>query len=187
MSKKARFPELVSRACYDLRSPLAAVHGFASALKGADGFDGDVRRYLAMIEEASEEMQALVDQLAVAARIERGSWQPPLRELNTMRLARSEDERIQIEGSGSPVEVEPRSVSQALSSLARAALHHGPVESVTWSVDGRNLKLSPVTESAAPVVSGETARDLGSLVARMVIECSGGTLWLDGRTLRVAF
>jgi hypothetical protein len=29
-------------------------------------------------------------------------------------------------------------------------------------------------------------RDLGSLVARMVIESSGGTLELDGDTLRVA-
>jgi len=187
MAKKARFPELVSRACYDLSTPLAAVHSFARALTAADGLDEHTRRYLAMIDEASAEMRVLIDQLAVAARIERGGWEPRLRELNTARLARSGDVRIQVEGSGSPVEVEPKSVSRALASLAHAALHHGPVERVTWSVDGRNLGLTPVTESAAPVVSGETARDLGSLVARMVIECSGGTVWLDGRTLRVAF
>jgi signal transduction histidine kinase len=97
MAKNDRFLELVLRACFDLSSPLAAVHGFARVLNSADDLDEDVRRYLAMIEEASTEMRVLIDQLAVAARIERGGWQPRLRELNTVRLARSRDERIQVE------------------------------------------------------------------------------------------
>jgi len=57
---------------------------------------------------------------------------------------------------------------------------------VTWSVRGRELALSPVRPAAAPVVTGEELRDLGSLVARIVIEALGGSLELSGETLLVA-
>ena len=56
---------------------------------------------------------------------------------------------------------------------------------MTWTVDGRSLALAPVVETAAPVVLGDEIRDLGSLVARIVIEQLGGSLALDGETLRV--
>jgi hypothetical protein len=42
-----------------------------------------------------------------------------------------------------------------------------------------------VTDAAAPVVAGEEVRDLGSVVARAVIEELGGSLELDGGSLRV--
>jgi hypothetical protein len=48
------------------------------------------------------------------------------------------------------------------------------------------LTLAPVTAAAAPIVSGEEVRDLGSLVARLAVEALGGSLELDGRSLRVA-
>ena len=50
---------------------------------------------------------------------------------------------------------------------------------------GRELSLAPVTAAAAPVVTGEEVRDLGSLVGRAVIEALGGSLELAGDTLRV--
>jgi hypothetical protein len=53
-------------------------------------------------------------------------------------------------------------------------------------VRGRELALSPVLPAAAPVVTGKEDRDLGSLVARIVIEALGGTLELDRETLHVA-
>jgi hypothetical protein len=42
-----------------------------------------------------------------------------------------------------------------------------------------------VTAAAAPVVAGEELRDFGSVVARMTVEALGGSLALDGETLRV--
>ena len=57
---------------------------------------------------------------------------------------------------------------------------------MSWSVDGRVLTLAPVTAAAGPVVSGHEVRDLGSLVARLVVEALGGSLELDGQALRVA-
>ena len=186
MTQTTRFPRVVSLACHDLRTPLATIYGFARTLTRAGEVDERTMRFLGMIEQASEQMMELLDELAVAARIEAGRWEPVLRELDTVELASSDDERIRTEGSGDPIAVEAESVSRALESLAIAAYRHGPVDEVTWRVDGRTFELAPITEAAAPVVTGETVRDLGSLVARMVIESSGGTLELDGDTLRVA-
>jgi signal transduction histidine kinase len=182
---ETRFPRVVSLACHDLRTPLATIYGFARTLTRAGDLDERTQRFLTMIEQASEQMTGLLDELAVAARIEAGRWEPVLREVDTVELASSGDERVRAEGSGAPIEVEAESVSRALESLAIAAVRHGPVDEATWRVDGRRFELSPVTAAAAPVVTGETVRDLGSLVARVVIESSGGTLELDGETLRV--
>ncbi|HWJ30719.1 MAG TPA: histidine kinase dimerization/phospho-acceptor domain-containing protein [Gaiellaceae bacterium] len=179
------FPRVVSLACHDLRTPLATVYGFARTLTRAGELDERTMRFLGMIEEASEQMTALLDELGVAARIEGERWEPALREVDTLELARSEDERIRTEGAGELVETEAESVARGLQSLAIAASRHGPAEPVTWRVDGRTLELSPVTEAAAPVVTGKSVRDLGSLVARLVIEALGGSLELDGETLRV--
>ena len=185
MTENADFPRVVSLACHDLRTPLATIYGFARTLTRAGEVDERALRFLTMIEQASEQMTGLLDELAVAARIEGGRWEPVLREVDGLELASSDDERIRTEGAGDPVEVEAESVSRSLESLAIAAVRHGPVDEVTWRVDGRTFELAPVTEAAAPVVTGETVRDLGSLVARLVIESSGGTLELDGQTLRV--
>jgi hypothetical protein len=138
-----------------------------------------------MIEEAAEQLTALLDELGVAARIEGRRWEPVLLEADTLELARVEDERVAAEGAGARIETEPEAVSRGLAALAVAAVRFGPVERVTWRVDGRELALSPVTADAAPVVAGESMRDLGALVARAVIEELGGSLAVDGDTLRV--
>ena len=180
------FPRLVSLACHDLRTPLATIYGFARTLGRTAELDERSARFLQMIEQASEQMTDLLDQLGVAARIEGGRWEPGLREADTLALAQTDDERVSVVGEGEPIETEPEAVGRALAALAAAALRYGPAEQVTWSVRGRELALSPVRPAAAPVVTGEERRDLGSLVARIVIEALGGSLELSGETLLVA-
>lgn len=179
------FPRVVSLACHDLRTPLATIYGFARTLTRAEGLDERTMRFLGMIEEASEQLTELLDVLGVAARIEGGRWEPVLREANTLELASSEDERVATEGEGESIETEPESVARALQSLGVAASRFGPAGQVTWRVRGRVLELAPITADAAPVVTGASIRDLGSLVARLVIEELGGSLELEGETLRV--
>jgi signal transduction histidine kinase len=179
------FPRLVSLACHDLRTPLATIFGFARTLNRSEELDERTARFLGMIEAAAEQMTELLDGLAAAARIEAGRWEPVLREVDTLELARADDDRIAVEGHGAQVETEAEAVERALRSLALAAVRHGPVERVTWRVSGRELALAPVTEAAGPVVTGDDLRDLGCLVARLVIEELGGSLALAGETLRV--
>lgn len=179
------FPRVVSLACHDLRTPLATIYGFARTLTRAEGLDERTMRFLGMIEEASEQLTDLLDVLGVAARIEGGRWEPVLREADTRELASSEDERVAARGEGEPIQTDPEVVGRALQALGVAASRFGPAEQVTWHVRGRVLELAPVTADAAPVVTGESIRDLGSMVARLVIEELGGSLELDGETLRV--
>jgi signal transduction histidine kinase len=181
----ARFPRVVSLACHDLRTPLATIFGFARTLTRTGDLDERTMRFLGMIEEASEQMTGLLDELGVAARIEGDRWEPALRDADTLELATSTDQRVATEGEGETIATEPESVGQALQSLAVAAARYGAVEQVTWRVSGRDLELAPITADAAPVVTGESIRDLGSLIARIVIEELGGSLALDGETLRV--
>jgi signal transduction histidine kinase len=181
----ARFPRVISLACHDLRTPLATIFGFARTLTRAGELDERTMRFLTMIEEASGQMTDLLDEVGVAARIEGGRWEPALRPVNTLELATSEDERIHTEGEGETIETEPESLGRALQSLAVAAARYGPTDQVTWHVSGRVFELQPITAEAAPVVTGESIRDLGSIVARMAIEELGGSLELDGELLRV--
>lgn len=179
------FPRLVSLACHDLRTPLATIYGFARTLTRMEGQDERTARFLAMIEEAAEQLTGLLDELGTVSRIEGGRWEPVLREADTLELARADDERVAVEGSGETIETEVEAVARSLQSLAVAAARFGPAERVTWRVAGRELDLSPVTAEAGPVLTGDSMRDLGSLVARAVIEELGGSVELAGETLRV--
>jgi signal transduction histidine kinase len=181
----SRFPRLVSLACHDLRTPLATVYGFARTLTRSGELDERSARFMAMIEEASEQMTKLLDELGVAARIEGGRWEPALVEADTLELATSADERVRVEGEGASLETDRESVARALEAFAIAAVRHGPVEQVVWRVDGRSLALSPITATAAPVLLGEELKDLGSIVGRTAIEELGGSVAVDGETLRV--
>jgi signal transduction histidine kinase len=180
-----RFPRLVSLACHDLRTPLATIYGFARTLSRGEGLDDRSARFLGMIEEASEQMTGMLDDVGTAARIVGGRWEPALREADTLELVGSDDERIEVIGHGETVETEVAVVTRGLRSFAVAAVRFGPVDRVAWHVDGRTLVLSPVTPAAAPVVAADDVRDLGALVARLAIEELGGSVALDGETLRV--
>jgi light-regulated signal transduction histidine kinase (bacteriophytochrome) len=180
-----QFPRIVSLACHDLRTPLATIYGFARTLTRTEGLDERTMRFLGMIEEASQQLTALLDDLGVSARIEGGRWEPVLREIDTLELATTDDGRVAVTGAGETIDTDAVAVARALAALAVAAARYGPVPLVTWTVEGRTLSLAPVTAEAAPVVLGEEVRDLGSLVARAVIEELGGSLELAGTTLRV--
>ncbi len=173
-----RFPLLVSLACHDLRTPLATVYGFARTLGREDDLVERQRKFLGMMEQASEQMTGLLDDLATASRIEAGRWEPALRECDTLEL-------VSGTGEGELIETDVDGVTRALDALATAAQRYGPAESTAWEVRGRELAPSPVPPAAGPVVLGEEPRDLGSLVARLVIEALGGSLALDGETLLV--
>ncbi len=176
---------LVLLACHDLRTPLATVNGIAKTLIRADALGDREARFLAMIDEAAGEMSGLLEQLGLAARIAAGRYEPAALQADTLELATSGDERIGAVGQGAAVQTDVDAVRASLESLALAAMRFGPATSATWTVAARELVLAPLTADAALVVSGESPRDLGSLVARTVIEHLGGTLGVEGETLHV--
>jgi signal transduction histidine kinase len=184
------FARLVMLACHDLRTPLATVHGFAYTLAGSAELDDTSARYVEMIGTASGQMAELLDELSVAARLAAGRYDPPLRAVDTLELARGAaerlgEERVEVSGQGEEVELDRDAVERAVSSLARCALRHGGLEQVQLAVRGPELALSPVTPASAPVLLGQDLRDLGAAVAVRVVEARGGSVAVDGDLLTV--
>jgi len=178
--------DLVRLACHDLRTPLATISGFAKTMVRAGTLPDREARFVAMMDEASGQMNELISRLSLAAALSSGRHETRLEEADTLELAETAaGERVAVEGRGAIVQTDRELVRQALVALADAALRHGQVERAGWQVDGRELVLSPVVPQAAPVLDGSTPRDLGALVARLALETVGGSLEIDGDTLRV--
>jgi signal transduction histidine kinase len=182
----ARFTSAVTLACHDLRTPLATIAGFAKTMIRAGELPAREARFMGMIDEAASQIGALVDLLGLAARIESGRYEPALADVDTFELAASPgDERISAQGAGVTIETDAEVVRGALAALALAALRHGQIEAVTWTVAGRDLTLAPVLPAAAPVLDGSSPRDLGAVIAGMAIVSLGGAVTLEGETARV--
>ena len=180
------FVTLVALACHDLRTPLATVSGFAKTLLTADPPVGRETRFVELIDEAAGQMAQLLDQLELAARISSGRYEPVSAAVDTLALAAgSRDERIRAVGTGALIETDPEAAGRALAALATAALRFGELASLTWQVSGRELTLGPLPPAAAAVVDGSAPRDLGALVARIVIERLGGSVGVAEGTLDV--
>jgi signal transduction histidine kinase len=179
------FARLVSLACHDLRTPLATVVGFAKTLSRTGALGEREARFVALIEAAGGQIADLLDRLALAARIEGGRYEPDLVEADTLELAASADGRIGAAGRGATVRTDAAALRRSLEALALAALVHGGASAVAWRVEERELALAPVSAGARAVVTGEAPHDLGALLARRVIEALGGSLAVDGETLRV--
>ena len=185
-----RFSNLVVLACHDLRTPLATVHGFAHTLARLE-LDETAVRYVGMISAATAQLAELIDQLALAARIEAGRYDPVRREIDTLELARAAaaglgDEGVEVDGEGTTLEADADATERAVAALARCALRHGGLERVRLRVSGEELELSPVTAASAPVLLGEDLRDLGAAVAVRALRAQGGSVELDGETFRIA-
>ncbi len=187
MASDNRFPELVSIACHDLRTPLATVYGFSRTL-GRLELEAPASRYVEMIDAASDQLGELLDQLSLVARIESGRYEPSLGEVDSLELARAAatelgEERVLVSGDGARVCVELEATRRALAQLARAAARHGGHDSVTLLVRGPELELSPLSRSAVPVLLGEELRELGAASAGILIRALGGSLAADGERL----
>jgi signal transduction histidine kinase len=191
VQKDTSFAKLVSLGCHDVRTPLATVHGFAKTLERASELAPPADRYVEMIGKASAEMAELLDELSLAARIESGSYEPGLRDADTLALAyaareRLGEDRVHVSGEGATVSTDIEAVERGVSALIQAALRHGGLDEVSVIVRGPVLEVTPVTDASAPVVLGHELRDLGAAVAVRVIERLGGAVTVDGDTLTIS-
>ena len=191
MTNESRFSNLVSLACHDLRTPLATVYGFARTITRAPGLEPTLAGYSEMIEVASQQLGELIDELSLAARIIGGRYEPKLERMGTGELAdavveRLGEERVAVSGGGSEVSVDVEATKRSLSSLVQCALRHGGLDRVEIALEGRELRVAPITASSAPVVLGEDLRDLGAAVAVMHVGWLGGSVAVAGETLTIA-
>jgi signal transduction histidine kinase len=190
MQNDTYFARLVSLACHDVRTPLATVHGFVKTLERTVELEAPADRYVEMIEAASGQMAELLDELALAARIESGRYDPALREADTLVLAQNAVERlgadrVKVSGEGATVNTDVESVDRGVSALIQATLRHGGLDEVDVLVRGQEIDVSPVTSSSSRVVVGADLRDLGAAVAVKLVEVLGGTVAVEGDKLTI--
>jgi signal transduction histidine kinase len=180
MTNERHLAELVSVACHDILTPLATVYGFARTMETLP-LEDPAPRYLEMIGAASAQIDDLVDQLRLVARIESGRYEPTLVERDSLELAheaaaRLEEGRVDVRGEGALVRVDPDATARALSQLARATARFGGHESVELEVRGAELVISPLSRTAEPVVLGEEPRELAAPAAALLVRALGGEL-----------
>jgi signal transduction histidine kinase len=190
MAGDPAFARLVSLACHDLRTPLATVNGFARTLTRLEDLDDPIPRYLEMMATAAEQMNELLDDLGLVARIEAGRWEHAARDADTLELARAAAAvvplaPIEVSGTGAAVSVDPEVAERALANLARCAIRHGGLDALSLEVDGTEVRIAPVPADAAAVVTGESLRDLGAAIAVRVVAALGGSATLAGEALVV--
>jgi signal transduction histidine kinase len=190
VTENSKFPQLVSLAAHDLRTPLATVSGFAKTLIRTEALEEPASRYLEIIDAAAGQMVELLDELGLAARIEGGRYQPSLREADTLALAREAaatlgEERVRVGGEGGIVRVDVEATQRAVTAQVQCALRHGGLELVDVTANGPELTVAPITPASAPVVLGEDLRDLGAAVAALLVRALGGSVSIEDETLHV--
>jgi two-component system, OmpR family, sensor histidine kinase KdpD len=189
MATDPRFPELVSLAAHDLRTPLATVSGFASTLLRLGTLDPQSTRYVELIEASGAQLAEIVDDLGVVARIQGGRFEPALEEADSLELARESAGRVGDKaaagGEGAAVRVDSELVVRALAGLANAAQRHGGAEQVRLEVDGATVRITPLLDGAAAVVTTEQLKDLGAAAGKAVVEALGGSVSVEGDALAV--
>jgi signal transduction histidine kinase len=190
VTEKSKFPQLVSLAAHDLRTPLATVSGFAKTLIRTEALEEPASRYVEIIDAAAGQMVELLDELGLAARIEAGRYQPNLREADTLALARDAaatlgEERVRVGGEGGIVRVDLEATQRAVTAQAQCALRHGGLELVDVTATGPELTIAPITPASAPVVLGDDLRDLGAAVAALLVRALGGSVSVEDETLHV--
>jgi signal transduction histidine kinase len=186
------FAQLVSLACHDLRTPLATASGFARTLQRHDEIAPPADRYVGMIVAATDQLAELLDMLGAVARIEADRFEPRLRPTSSRQVAdaaagRIEDNRAAVEGDGAEVHADPEWAAVSLGALAEAARRHGGLERITLRVDGPQVSIAPIVESAGPIAIGEDLRDFAAAVGTHVLLRSGAAVALDGDSLQVRF
>ena len=174
-------------ACHDLRNPLAVVHGFSRTLTRT-ALDERGARYIGMIDAASNQLGELLDELSLVSRIEAGRYTPELAEADSLELARAAaaellEDRLVVRGQGGPVLVPALEVTRALARLGKAAARHGGHDAVDLVVNGPELRISPISRMAEPVVLGRELRELSAAAAVALVEALGGSLAVEDETL----
>lgn len=145
--------DLIAAVSHDLRTPLASIRAMVEAINdGVVADPADVRRYLGLIEQESEHLGQLIEDLFELSRLETGDLELRLTSVPVTELVVEtvDGMRAQAEKNGvalqaiyredlPPVMLDGPRMQRVLVNLIHNALRHTPAGgAVTVEVDGRN-------------------------------------------------
>lgn len=131
--------DFVANASHELRTPIAAIRGFAELLLDDERLPDDVKSYIETIERNSRRLTALVDDILALARIESPTYRPRLERVDLKAvvesvmkslegLARERRVGLQLEPvvDLAPALAEHRGMEHVVSNLVDNALKYTP-------------------------------------------------------------
>lgn len=149
--------DFVANASHELRTPVAAIRGYAELLQEDERLPADAQEYASVIERNSRRLSALIDDILALARIESPSYQPQLVPVEVRTITRqvlqsleglAKDRRVTLAlmADEQPLWVlaEPRGLEHVLSNLVDNGLKYTPPGgSVTVQLvqDGERIQL----------------------------------------------
>lgn len=211
---RATAPELVSAVAHELQTPVAAVKGAVTALRGDQELDEETRaRLLSVIAGAADQLGRLVEDLLLAGRLEAGRLPIAVGRCDAFAVAKGVVEAARAAGppgvslrlsavAGLPaVAADPDRLAQVVANLVDNAVKHsatgGAIE-VRLERAGGRLRLSvsdegpgiPPEERQAIFEAFHRGRTsapgtgLGLYLARELAVAMGGTLAVDSEVGR---
>jgi len=99
--------DFVANASHELRTPLAAIAGFIETLRGPAAADADARaRFLAIMQEQSNRMTRLIDDLLSLSRIELNEHSAPTARIDIGLIVRRTIASLEMKAAGRDMTVE---------------------------------------------------------------------------------
>ena len=188
----AAFPQRVSTACHDLRTPLASAFGFARTLERLGSVEGEDARYLSLVVESTAELGRLIDCLALVARAEDGrlTLEPTdveSSELVADAMAAMGGDAIETAGDSFTLHVDRARATAALAWLSEAGARAGGEEPVRLDTraDG-SFALGPIPPVMAQRLA-EGSGDLRAMAALAVVRLHGGSVRCEGEWIVLQF
>lgn len=131
--------DFVANASHELRTPVAAIRGYAELLQGDDRLPADVLEFVDVIERNSVRLSALVNDILSLAHIEAPDYRPQLETIELLPLAsavvrgleglarkRNVSLKLDLPSVLPTVVGEPRGLEQIISNLVDNALKYTP-------------------------------------------------------------
>jgi two-component system phosphate regulon sensor histidine kinase PhoR len=144
--------DFVANVTHELKTPLTSISGYADTLLADHPDPQTTERFLRVIRDNTERMHRLVDELLDLAKLESGTWQPQVAEIEPQAAAeaawseladRATAARVDFTAAapvGLHVWADPEALRQILVNLFDNALRHTPaggsIEFLASTVDG---------------------------------------------------
>jgi signal transduction histidine kinase len=153
--------QFVSDVSHELRTPLTAIKGLAETLRGGAADDPSVRdRFLASVEDETDRLIRLVNDLLVLSRADSQALRLRREEFDLAHMAQAITERLTTQAEtlnlslrlcleASPIRVigDPDRVEQVLVILLDNAMKHSPPGETVW-IEGSTVKIEKGDEDA---------------------------------------
>jgi signal transduction histidine kinase len=202
---------LLATVSHELRTPLASIKGFATTLLREDVSWDQItqREFLKIINEESDRLTALINELLDTSRVELGQYViepvsvpllPLLKQVITQAQARTTKHTFILPTGEATVSVwaDPRRLRQVLHNLVDNAIKYSPKGKITLQTQrqGKELVISVADEGIGIAPEQQThlferfyrASDsasqfkglgLGLTIARGIVQAHGGRIWVE--------